>query len=99
MHNKFVVPDSGDQTELRSTDPNTSTPSRIVLDLASDSNTILGHENLGFLSRNRGFVPLNQTTQRLPADFDVWENLIAELPYHYSSLHLRNLIEQLPILT
>ncbi len=91
MHNK-------DQTELRSTDPNTATPSRIVLDLASDTNTILGHENLGFLSSNRGFVPLNPTTQRLPAYFDVWENLVAELPNHYSSLRLRNLIEQFPIL-
>ena len=98
MHNKFVVPNSGDQTKLRSTDSNTSTPSRIVLDIASDTNIILGHENLGFLSRSRGFVPLNHTTQRLPSYFDVWENLVAELPNHYSSLRLRNLIEQLPIL-
>ncbi|MCG9133518.1 hypothetical protein J5I95_17745, partial [Candidatus Poribacteria bacterium] len=80
------------------TDPNAATPSRIVLDIASDTNTILGHENLGFLSSNRGFVPLNPTTQRLPPYFDVWENLVAELPNHYSSLRLRNLIEQLPIL-
>lgn len=101
MPNKSDSSHHYQQTELRSTDPNmsnTSTPSRIVLDIASDTNTILGHENLGFLSSNRGFVPLNQTTQRLPADFDAWENLVAELPNHYSSLRLRNLIEQLPIL-
>ena len=98
MHNKFDSFQHYQQTELRSTDPNTSTPSRIILDLASDINTILEHENLGFLSRHRGFVPLNQTTQRLPADFDAWENLVAELPNHYSSLRLRNLIDQLPIL-
>ena len=98
MHNKFDSSHHRDPTELRSTDPNTSTPSRIVLDLASDINTILGHENLGFLSRNRGFVPLNETTQRLPSYFDVWENLVAELPNHYLSLRLRNLIEHLPIL-
>lgn len=98
MHNKFDSSDRSNQTESRLTDPNISTPSRIILDIASDTNTILRHENLGFLSRNRGFVPLNQTTQRLPSYFDVWENLIAELPNHYSSLRLRNLIEQLPIL-
>ena len=98
MHNKFDASDHSDQAELRSTDPNISIPSRIVLDLASDINTILGHENLGFLSGDRGFVPLNQTTTRLPAYFDVWENLVTELPNHYSSLCLRNLIEQLPIL-
>ena len=98
MHNTFDSSHRSDQTELMFTDPNTLTPSQIVLDIASDSNTILGHENLGFLSRNRGFVPLNQTVQRLPSYFDVWEYLVAELPNHYSSLRLRNLIEQLPIL-
>lgn len=98
MDNKLDFSHRSDQTELRSTDPNTSTPSRIVLDIASDINTTLGHENLGFLSRNRGFVPLNQATERLPAYFDMWENLVTELPNHYSSLRLRNLIEQLPIL-
>lgn len=98
MHNKFDPAYRNDQTELDMANPKKSTPSRIVLDTATEINTILGHENFGFLSENRGFIPLSQAAGQLPAYFNVWESLVEELPNHYSSLRLRNLIENLPIL-
>ena len=86
------------QTGLDTIDSSKPVPSRIVLEIATDINRALAHENFGFLSEDRGFVPLHQACKRLPAEFDVWEDLVAELPNHYASLRLRHLIENLPIL-
>ena len=98
MHNEFDPSYRDSQSELDIVDPSQSAPSRIVLETAAEINTVLGHENFGFLSAERGFVPLNQAAKRLPDYFDAWETLVKVLPNHYSSLSLRTFIENLPIL-
>lgn len=61
-------------------------------------NSAVGHENRGFLSWQRGFVPTLAPLTRLSRDFSVWDQLADELPLLYRDLTLRKRVEQLPVL-
>ena len=66
---------------------------------AEKVNKLLGHENLGFLSFKRGFVPLNNPIESLPYPFSKWDDIAKELPYHYKNQSLREAIKKLPVLS
>jgi len=61
-------------------------------------NSAVGHENRGFLSWQRGFVPTLSPRTRLSREFSAWDQLAAELPTFYRDLTLRKRVEQLPVL-
>ncbi len=48
------------------------------------------------LSRQRGFLPLEDPLARLPKSFDEWETLAQALPKHFLSDRIRRTIEDLP---
>lgn len=56
------------------------------------------HENLGFLSLGRGFLPSNDPSLRLPDAFRAWDQLASELPNLYATLGVRRQVNQLPLL-
>lgn len=58
----------------------------------------VGHENLGFLSLKRGFLPSSDPKQSLPSEYRAWDQVAAELPSLYASLQVRRRIDQLPLL-
>ena len=78
--------------------PSRSASSRVILQTAEVANDILGHENLGFLSSERGLVPANTFPERLAPYFDPWEETIDNLAVHYSSLRLRHVVDAMPVL-
>jgi cytochrome b involved in lipid metabolism len=61
-------------------------------------NARVGHENIGFLSGARGFVPLMAPRLRMSDGFTAWDELAAELPALHENLTLRSRIERLPLL-
>lgn len=65
---------------------------------AEQRNRQNGHENLGFLSLNRGFLPTNDPSQRLPDAFRAWDQVAAELPSSYATLSVRKRVNELPLL-
>src|SRR6478609_4000386 len=71
-------------------------PSTRVLEAAESTHRALGHENLGFLSAQRGFMPLAAPELRLPPEFAVWDEVASELPRLYGSLRVRQTIDRLP---
>lgn len=80
------------------TDKRPMVPARQVMENAERINSLLGHENLGFLSQARGFMPLAAPLQSLPDAFLVWDDVVRELPALYRSLTLRPVLAALPIL-
>ncbi len=78
--------------------PSRSASSRVILQTAELVNDILGHENLGFLSSDRGLIPGKAFPERLPHYFDAWEEITENLPMHYTSLRLRHVVDAMPVL-
>lgn len=78
--------------------PSQEVPTRAVLNQAERINKAVGHENLGFLSLSRGFMPLWDPKTHLPPAFAAWDQLVQRLPELYRSLELRKAIEDLPLL-
>src|SRR6478752_6476202 len=71
-------------------------PSTRVLAQAEEMHRALGHENLGFLSERRGFMPLDEPETCLPREFEVWDEVAIELPRSYGALSLRKTLDALP---
>ncbi len=65
---------------------------------AEKINTQNGHENLGFLSFKRGFMPLLNPISNLPAPFKIWDEIAQELPKHYKNQTLRVSLQKLETL-
>lgn len=82
------------QTEL----PRVPVSSHLVLDYAEKTNAFLGHENLGFLSQSHGFMPKNPPKESLPVEFRAWDEVIQDLPRLHQTMHLRKVIDSLPLL-
>ena len=61
-------------------------------------NARVGHENAGFLSASRGFVPLTTPRLRLSERYGAWDELAASLPTLHANLELRAHVERLPLL-
>ncbi|HKP62926.1 MAG TPA: cytochrome b5 domain-containing protein [Polyangiales bacterium] len=73
-------------------------PAERVIRLVEAHNRRVGHENLGFLSAARGFVPLHAPLLQLSAPFAAWDELAAELPELWRNVALRRRVSQLPLL-
>lgn len=71
-------------------------PARRKLCEAERFNRAVRHENRGFLSWSRGFVPTEAPLQTLNSDFAAWDQLASELPSLYRDLSLRRRVEALP---
>lgn len=74
------------------------TPSRRVLLAATRSSQILGHENLGFLSPDEGFLPSRRPLRSMPASHRAWDQLADALPRLFTMLRVRPEMDQLPVL-
>ncbi|MDB4975844.1 MAG: Sulfite reductase flavoprotein alpha-component [Myxococcaceae bacterium] len=72
--------------------------SELALRRLEHSNLRAGHENAGFLSSSRGFLPLLAPLTRLDPEFAPWDELAHDLPLLYRTLGLRRRVEQLPVL-
>jgi hypothetical protein len=73
-------------------------PAERVIRLVEAHNRRVGHENLGFLSAARGFVPLHAPLLQLSAPFAAWDELAAELPELWRNVALRRRVGSLPLL-
>jgi hypothetical protein len=73
-------------------------PAERVIRLVEAHNRRVGHENLGFLSAARGFIPLRAPLTRLSDRFRPWDELAAELPELWRHVALRQRVELLPLL-
>lgn len=73
-------------------------PSRQVLIDAEKSNLKNGHENLGFLSEQYGFLPINPPLKSMTATHRVWDEIAAELPTLYERVAIRRTLERMPLL-
>jgi sulfite reductase alpha subunit-like flavoprotein len=76
----------------------TEIASRRVLRTAEESNRLLGHENLGFLSEAAGFMPLATPRTSLPPEFVAWDHVVLDLTELYRSLGVREVIDRLSVL-
>ena len=75
-----------------------SVPSGRALLAATRENQRLGHENLGFLSPEHGFLPAAPPRHTLPASHGAWDEVAAALPALFRELGLRRAIDELPVL-
>lgn len=71
-------------------------PARAVLAEATRINAKLGHENLGFISIEHGLMPARPPLRAMPGDYQMWDELAAQLPQLISQLRVRPEIEKLP---
>src|SRR5919202_1621287 len=74
-------------------------PARSALISAEETNTRLGHENLGFLSESHGFLPRVPPLRQFPPDFQIWDEMAARLPELYRNLTLRKTLAAMPLLS
>jgi sulfite reductase (NADPH) flavoprotein alpha-component len=77
---------------------NAAVPAREVLLRAEATTAVRGHENEGFLSEARGFMPASPPKTALPAHFAAWDQAAAQLPWLHRSLRLRGALDDLPLL-
>lgn len=72
--------------------------SRAVVQKGEDARAELGHENLGFLSAAKGFMPVEHPRLSMPSGYEAWDQIAAELPELHLTLKLRRAVDALPIL-
>src|SRR5689334_28126 len=73
-------------------------PARRAFEQALDDNQRAGHENRGFLSFERGFLPSENPLQSLPETHHVWDDVAAQLPGHFKNLTVRLVLDDMPVL-
>lgn len=73
-------------------------PTRIVVAESERHYERTGHENLGFLSEEYGFMPRTPPSERLPPAYAAWDQIAGDLPRLYRTLRLRREVDALPIL-
>lgn len=74
-------------------------PSRLILTTASQANTRLGHENLGFLSETHGFLPTSPPLLKLPSGYEVWDEMADSLPDLWRAIRIRQALQDMPVLS
>ncbi len=74
-------------------------PSRLALTTAEETNKRLGHENLGFLSEEHGFMPSAPPLLQLPPAYQAWDDMAERLPELYRTLTLRKTFDTMPELS
>ena len=72
---------------------------REVLEQAVAENQTLGSEHRGFLSTERGLLPLRHPLTSSPPTHRAWDEIAGQLPFHYRELSLRRALNDLPILS
>ncbi len=73
-------------------------PSRLILTEAEQANEKNGHENLGFLSEQFGFLPKHPPLLSLPKSHQAWDTIASTLPKLYETVNIRETFANLPIL-
>lgn len=73
-------------------------PSRRAFERALDDNQRAGHENRGFLSLERGFLPSENPLLALPETHHVWDDIADHLPEHFKNLTVRKVLDDMPVL-
>jgi len=73
-------------------------PSRRAFERALDDNQRAGHENSGFLSLERGFLPAENPLLALPETHRVWDDIAAQLPTSFKNLSVRMILDDMPVL-
>ncbi|MDQ3548313.1 MAG: hypothetical protein M3439_05765, partial [Chloroflexota bacterium] len=74
-------------------------PSRQVLSRATILNRELGHENLGFLSEEHGFLPSQPPLLELPSSHRAWDEMVPRMPELHRTLQLRSAFDAMPMLS
>jgi len=77
---------------------NPVSPANDYINYAEEINLKKGHENLGFLSFEKGFMPLNTPLEKLPYPFSKWDEVAKKMPFHYKNQSLRKALQDLPTL-
>src|ERR1700730_10276866 len=72
---------------------------REALEQAIAENQRCGSEHKGFLSNERGLLPLCNPLTSSPPTHKAWDEIAADLPLHYRELSLRRAADALPILS
>lgn len=75
------------------TAPDNRIAARRVVEDAQRTNKALGHENLGFLSFEHGYMPASLPETELPKSHKPWDEAAASLPVTYRDLSLRSLLD------
>lgn len=78
--------------------PNRASPAGFIVEEAERQNKSLKHENLGFLSRSHGFMPIKPPLLSFPKTHEVWDEIAAQLSYWYRRVQLRYELERIPLL-
>jgi hypothetical protein len=73
-------------------------PAARVLASAREAGARLGHENLGPLSADRGFLPTRPPLLRLPRSHAAWDEAAARLPTLFHDVAVREVLDRLPVL-
>ncbi len=73
-------------------------PARTFVRHAEQRSALLAHENAGFLSFERGFLPRTDPLLQLSPSHRAWDQLAHELPNFYATLSVRKKVMQLPLL-
>ena len=73
-------------------------PARVIFDRATAYNREHGHENRGFLSEERGFLPRISPLQQFPASHQYWDAMVERLPTLYRQMTVRAELDHLPVL-
>jgi sulfite reductase alpha subunit-like flavoprotein len=92
------VPDDRATRALKIPQSFSSVPSRRILESVADTNARLGHENLGFISEERGFTPGVPPLLELPAAYAAWDEIAARLPELWRAITVRQALADLPVL-
>jgi len=74
-------------------------PARAVMNNAMETNRRLGHENLGFLSETHGIMPSTPPLLRLPAGYQIWDDMVDALPTLFRTFSLRKAMDSMPVLS
>ena len=75
---------------------NVMVPARAVLEGAASANRANGHENLGALSEEFGFLPSAAPCRNFPDSHRVWDELATRLPELHRTLKLRSVFDVMP---
>ena len=73
-------------------------PSRRAFERALEDNQRAGHENRGFLSLERGFLPSENPLLALPETHRVWDDIADQLPAYFKNLTVRMVLDDMPVL-
>ncbi len=100
-HNSQVATDVARARYVQRDEPRVRTPqspSEAALRRLELNTIRAGHENAGFLSASRGYLPIGNPLQALDPAYAEWDAIAAELPQLYRELSVRKRIDAMPVL-